>query len=332
MLETARGGILKRGLAFDRCDVGVVLNVTSDHLGLDGVETLADMARVKGVVARCASRAAVLNAEDPHCVAIGRRLIAGCEVFYFSMDPDNAVLRRHLEQGGRASWLQGTLLMLADGTGQHGLLQADRMPVAVGGHARHNVANALAAAAALTAAGHGRDLIASALVGFTSDAKHNPLRCNLFHVHGVTVIVDYAHNTVACKALVAMARSMLQTAGARVSGVVTAPGDRRACDLFEVGQVFGAGFDELIVYESNRRGRRSGETSRIILEGARSAPTANRALRAEPDVRDALALALSRCRKGDVLAFTCPDTIEHLVEAVRRTDPESANEIAKQVA
>jgi cyanophycin synthetase len=220
--------------------------------------------------------------------------------------------------------------MLADDTGQHALLHAASMPVAIHGHARHNVANALAAAAALTAAGHSRELVASALAGFTSDAKHNPLRCNLFDVRGVTVIVDYAHNTVACKALVAMARSMLQIPGGRVSGVVTAPGDRRASDLFDVGGVFGAGLDDLTVYESNRRGRGSGETSRIMLDGARSAAPAGRPLRVEPDVRDALALALKRCRKGDILVFTCPDTLEHLVEAVRRTDPECATRIARE--
>lgn len=331
VLETARGGILKRGLAFDHCDVGVLLNVTNDHLGLDGVETLADMTRVKAIVVRCATRAAVLNAEDPRCVAVAGSLISGCQVFYFSMDPDNAVLQRHLEEGGRAVYLQDALLVLAEGKGRRPLLEVNSMPIAMRGHARHNIANALAAAAALSAAGHGPELIVSALASFTSDAKHNPLRCNVFDVQGVTVIVDYAHNTVACKALTAMARSMLDSPGARLLAVATAPGDRRPGDLFEVGQVYGAGVDELIVYESNQRGRGEGETSRLILDGARSA-AAGRLVCSEADVRDAVALGLSHCRKGDVLVFTCADTLEHLVEAVRRTDPKAAEKIAQEIA
>jgi cyanophycin synthetase len=328
VLETARGGILKRGLAFDRCDVAVVLNVSSDHIGLDGVETVADMARVKGVVARCATRAAVLNAEDPHCAAMARRLLRGCEPFFFSMNPDHPVLLQHLDRGGRATYLESGQLILARGGERRVLLESATMPMAMNGHARHNVANALAAAAALTAFGHPPEAIVAALQSFTCDAKQNPLRCNAFDVHGVKVIVDYAHNKVACEALTTMTRSMLGP-DARAVGVVTAPGDRRAADLFEIGKVYGGGFDELIVFDSNPRGRNKGETPALILEGARSS-AAGRGLHDESDVRDALALGLSLCRPGDVLVYTCPDTIEHLVDAVRRTDPACADRIARE--
>ena len=327
VLETARGGILKRGLGFDRCDVGVVLNISNDHLGLDGVETLADMARVKALVARRATHAVVLNAEDLRCVAMARRLLAACEVIYFSMDPENAVLRRHLEGGGRAVYLQDEVLVLAHDVTRQTLLRAGCMPLSLRGRARHNIANALAAAAALVGAGYGPELIVSALSSFVSDARHNPKRGNLFQLRGITVLVDYAHNSVACRALCAMAHALLDDPGARLLGVVTAPGDRRAKDLLGLGRTLAAGFDELIVYESDSRGRAGDETSRLILQGARRAAP-DGWFHAEPDVRDALALGLSRCRTGDMLVFTCAGTIDDLIEALRRSDPEAAERIA----
>src|SRR5690606_15842975 len=105
VLETARGGILKRGLGFDACDIAVVLNVTADHLGLDGVDTVKAMARVKRVVARSARHAAVLNAGDPHCVGMAASLKRGVEVVYFALDACHPVMREHLARGGRGVFL-----------------------------------------------------------------------------------------------------------------------------------------------------------------------------------------------------------------------------------
>jgi cyanophycin synthetase len=187
VLETARGGILKRGLGFDRCDVAVVLNVTADHLGLDGIETVEDMARVKAVVAQRATGAVVLNAEDAHCVAMAASLAAGVDVIYFSLDADNPVLLRHLHRGGRGVYLQDTTVVLADGKRHQALLDVRAMPISLGGCSRYNIANALASAAALAAAGFGRPEIAAGLSTFVSDSKHNPLRSNVFDVDGVTV-------------------------------------------------------------------------------------------------------------------------------------------------
>ena len=191
VLETARGGILKRGLAYDKCDVSVVLNISSDHLGLDGVDTVEELAKVKAVVAQRASRAVVLNAEDDYCVAMAAQLRDGVDIIYFSLDPENTVLLRHLENGGRAVYLQDMTLVLANGARHEALVDARQMPVSLGGAARYNIANALAAAAALAAHGFGNLEIADGLRSFVSDAKHNPMRSNLFDVDGVKVIVDY---------------------------------------------------------------------------------------------------------------------------------------------
>ncbi|MFC5458552.1 cyanophycin synthetase [Massilia niabensis] len=333
VLETARGGILKRGLGFDRCEVAVVLNVTADHLGLDGIETVAELARVKAVVAGRASKAVVLNAEDEHCIAMAAGLAEGVEVIYFSLDADNPVLLRHLQRGGgsahgaRGVYLQDTTVVLADGERHQALLDVHAMPVSLGGCARYNIANALAAAAALAAAGFGRPEIAAGLASFVSDNKHNPLRSNVFDVDGVTVIVDYAHNAAAYAAVAQTARAMTR---GRVVGVVAAPGDRRDADIVNMGRVCGAGFDELMVFEVVNRGRPDGETAALLARGARRARMERRHVRIELHVHEALRRGLALCRRGDVLVYASASSILDLAEALRPTKWEIAQWIAAQ--
>ncbi|QOY92391.1 cyanophycin synthetase [Massilia sp. UMI-21] len=328
VLETARGGILKRGLAFDRCEVGVVLNVAADHLGLDGVDTVEDLAQVKAVVASAAARALVLNAEDPLCVAMGRRAKPEAEIVYFSMDPENPVFLSHLEEGGRGVYLQDNAVVVADGHLHQELLRVESMPVAFGGRARFNIANSLAAAAALMATGFTNIQIATGLSTFVSNGRTNPLRTNMFDIRGVTVIVDYAHNPAAYKAMAEMARALLP---AQLVGIVTAPGDRRDEDLREVGRVCGERFDELVVYESQSRGREVGEAVDLILEGAQEAAGMGDTLHRVIEVGEAIRHGLSLCRPGDVLVFACGSSLQVFVDALRVDDPESADLVAAQV-
>ncbi len=328
VLETARGGILKRGLAFDRCDVGVVLNIAADHLGLDGVDTVEDLAQVKAVIAQSASKVAVLNAEDPLCVAMSRRVKPETEVVYFSMDPENPVFLQHLEDGGRGVYLQDNAVVVADGHLHQELVRVESMPVAFGGRARFNIANSLAAAAALMASGFSNLQIATGLSTFVSNGRTNPLRTNMFDIRGVTVIVDYAHNPAAYKAMAEMARALLP---GQLVGIVTAPGDRRDEDLLEVGRVCGERFDELVVYESQSRGREVGEAVDLILEGAEEAAGISDTLHRVIEVGEAIRHGLSLCRPGDVLVFACGSSLQVFVDALRVNDPESADLVAGQV-
>jgi len=324
VLETARGGILKRGLAYDKCDVSVVLNVSSDHLGLDGIDTVEELAKVKAVVARRASRAVVLNAEDDYCVAMAKDLLETVEVLYFSLDADNPVLLRHLESGGRGVYLQDNTVVLATGARHEALVDVRQMPVSLNGCARYNIANALAATAALAASGFGNAEIVAGMRSFVSDSKHNPLRSNLFDVDGVTVIVDYAHNCAAYAALAETARAM--TPG-RVVGVVAAPGDRRDADLVDIGRTCAAGFDELVVYETENRGRAAGSVAELLAQGARLGRIASEHLQSELDVHQAIRAGLALCQPGDVLVFGCGSSISELTEALRPTRPEIARRI-----
>ncbi|MDQ1816017.1 cyanophycin synthetase [Massilia sp. CCM 9210] len=317
VLETARGGILKRGLAFDRCAVAVVLNISADHLGLDGVETVAELAAVKAVVANAASRAVVLNADDRLCVAMSAQVSADVERIFFSMEPENPVLLRHLDNGGRAAWFQENALILDDGSRRLELLRAERMPASLHGHARYNIANALAAAAALMGADFTPAQIVAGLSTFVSDRDNNPLRSNIYSAQGVTIVVDYAHNPAAYAAMASMARSL---SGGRRIAVLTCPGDRREADLLDIGHTCAEGFDELFVYEADPRGRASGETARTILDGARRAGKEDHLLHAIVPVSDAFTAAMARCQPGDVLVFACGSAATALRETARYVD------------
>ncbi|ALK97225.1 cyanophycin synthetase [Massilia sp. WF1] len=329
VLESARGGILKRGLAYDRCDVAVVLNVSADHLGLDGVDTVEELAKVKAVVARRAARAVVLNAEDDHCVAMASGLADSVELLYFSLDADNPHLLRHLDHGGRAVYLEDNTIVLANGARHEAVVDVRQMPVTLNGAARYNIANSLAAAAALAASGFDNAEIAEGLRSFVSDWKSNPLRSNLFDVDGVTVIVDYAHNSAAYAALAETARAM---SPGRLVGVVAAPGDRRDSDLVDIGATCASGFDELVIYETENRGRAAGTVAARLVEGVRLAKFEEDHLQVELDVHQAIRAGLARCEKGDVLLFGCGSDISELLEAIRPQKPEVAKRIETEAA
>jgi cyanophycin synthetase len=329
VLETARGGILKRGLAFDRCDVAVVLNISDDHLGMEGIDTLDDLAAVKSVVAENA-RIVVLNAEDERCVAMGARLAGNAEIIWFSCDAAHPVLRSHLQQGGRAAWLENGTLMLGDGKAPQRLLAAADMPSTLNGAARHNVANGLAAAAAMMASKLGVGMIVDGLRSFVSDGRSNPMRTNAYTVGGVKVIADYAHNPAAFSALAATARAMTRS---RTVAVITAPGDRRDDHFEQAGQICADGFDNVVFYEwpSEHRGRQAGERARIMFDNACATRGSQHGVFVEDDPAQALRRGLAACQPGDVLVYCCGASVSELVDALRPVDPASAQRIGEML-
>ena len=320
VLETARGGILKRGLGFDHCDVAVILNVSEDHLGQDGIDSIEAMANVKSLVARTATGAVVLNAEDPYCVAMATRIRPQTEIVYFSCDEHAPVLRAHLERNGRAVYLHGEDVTLAHGDGMHRLLRADDLAVTLYGRARHNVANTLAAIAALMALGqcsHGA--IVSGLRSFSCSTEKNPLRLNIFRVQGIDVWVDYAHNPAAYRAILDTAHAMNFR---RVVGVVSAPADRRDAELQEIGRVCATQLDAMVVYEPDEeRGRPRGETAHVLFESGVAAARGRILVQVVPDVRDAIWRAYTLCLPGDLLLFGGATKLEDLKTALARRSP-----------
>lgn len=301
VLETARGGILLRGIGYAANDVSVVTNVSADHLGLHGVDTVEELADVKSAVVRITRRNgwAVLNAEDPLVWEMRHRTNA--RLYPFSLSPRAPGVREALDAGGRAAVLDRGWLVLraADGPSRR-LAQAADLPVTVAGLSRHNVANALAAAAACDALGIETDRIAEALRSFGADSATNPGRLNLFERRGVFAMVDFAHNEAGLVGLLEVARAVARGRAVRL-GFGTA-GDRTDEILHRIG-VLAAKADDLVIAEKRHylRGRDLDEMNRILRRAAAEGGYEGDIPAEETEVA-ALQALVARARRGDVCA------------------------------
>ena len=264
VLETARGGILRAGLAFDSCDVGVVLNVAEDHLGIGDIDTVEQMARVKSVVAETVNSNgyAVLNADDPRVAAMAGAVKS--KVAYFSLNPDNPVLKDHIRRGGLAAVYEAGYLSILEGEWTLRIEQAVKVPATMGGMAPFMIANALAASLAAFAQGVDIEAIRRGLKTFNPSDTQMPGRMNLFALGAFHVLVDYAHNPAGYEAVGGFVRNWQ---GEKI-GVVGGPGDRRDEDLILLGQLSAQFFDQIIVKEDDdKRGREPGEVADLIIKG-----------------------------------------------------------------
>lgn len=266
VLETARGGIARRGLGYDWSDIGVLTNIQPDHIGQDGIEDLEDILRIKSLVAERVREGGtlVLNADDPHLAHLAesssiRRVPR--HIVYTSLSPDHLTIRRHLAAGRCAYYLDGDWLIEARGNQVEQLIQAIAIPAAIGGIARFQIANALAAAAACRAHGLTIDQVAWGLASFGGKSQ-NFGRLNLFRVGKGYLILDYGHNPEALRAVGHMLRAF---AGRRLTGVVGLPGDRADSLLEDSSRVAARIFHRIVVREDeDRRGRGSGDLAGLI--------------------------------------------------------------------
>jgi cyanophycin synthetase len=315
VLETARGGILREGLGFDRCDVGAVLNVAADHLGLRGVETLEQLAEVKSLIVEVVREdgASVLNADDALVAKMAER--AEGRIVYFSMhggEGAGELVKEHIAEGGTAVVLQpgvrGEMLAIYDAEQYIPLLWTHLIPATLEGKARHNVANALAAAAICYARGVSVENIRQGLRTFATSFYLTPGRLNVFDEHPFRVIVDYAHNPAALAALHDLV-DRLRPNYRRVIGVVAAPGDRRDQDIREVGAIAGRTFDLLVLKEDDeRRGRKDGEIATLLHDAARAAGMSPDRMITVLNELEAVRHALSLAEPDD-LVVVCADDI-----------------------
>jgi cyanophycin synthetase len=266
VLETARGGIVRRGLGYDSADVAVVTNITADHLGADGVDDLDDLTGIKALVAEEIQRGGtvVLNADDRRTAALaGRPAVRDRRpvVRFFSVSPGNPVILAHRISGGLTCELRHGWLVESRGAEEIPLLDVANLPGAFGGSAAHLVANALAAAAACRALGVSVRDVGRALSTFTP-VQANPGRGNLYQVLGRTVMVDYGHNAAA---LDAMGRLLHDVWAGEPVAAITLPGDRRDDLLAETAATVAAWFGRVVLYEDgDLRGRSPGEMTRLI--------------------------------------------------------------------
>jgi cyanophycin synthetase len=310
VLETARGGILREGLAFDQCLVGIVTNISSDHLGLGGVNTLEELARVKQVVIESVASdgTAVLNAEDPLVAEMAAATDA--EVIYFSADPNNHIIQAHIAEGGRCVFIEdGYIVLMRDGQ-RNDLVELERVEFTANGQIGFQVQNALAATAAAWAAGLNPAMIARALTTFKTDMGMVPGRFNVSELNGVQVVLDYGHNQAAVKAMMQGVKALGERNTVMVIGL---PGDRRDQDIT-------ATFEETLPYVNHyvlhdlkdRRERAKDEVPRLM---------ANSILPGTPydiadDQREAVFKAWEKVKPGDRMVIVA-DIVDETYETLQ---------------
>ncbi|MCI0455795.1 MAG: hypothetical protein L0Z62_02285 [Gemmataceae bacterium] len=315
VLETARGGILRAGLGFDRCDVAVVTNIgQGDHLGVSDIDTLEQLAYVKStlVAAVAPGGAAVLRADDPHVVSMAQHCRGS--VIYFTRDGRHEVVARHRAAGGRAVFDRGGRIILAEGEREIVLLSLGGVPLTHGGRIGFQVHNALAAAAAAWGLGVPLRAIRQGLQSFAARMDMVPGRFNLLRVNGATVVVDYGHNVSALSALTA---ALDQLPHRHRSIVYSGSGDRRDLDLVRQGERLGDAFDRVILYEDPRylRGLPEGKMTALFCRGL----AGGKRVREVEEVRgwaEAVTAALEALRPDELLVIQ-PDIIDETVELIR---------------
>jgi len=306
VLETARGGIVRTGLGWRKCSVGAVLNVASDHLGMGGVESLDDLARVKQVIVEVARDFCVLNADDPRVLRMARHSPA--RPIYVTMDPRNERVAAHVrhERGAAVSLeegLSGRVIVLYQNGEQVPLLPARQVPATVEGYAVHNIQNAMFAAAIAHGMGIGVENIRQGLRTFTADFFQTPGRLNFYNEHPFRVLLDYAHNAHGMHAMARTVRG-LAVHGRRI-GVLAAPGDRRDEDIAALAAAAAPAFDLVLLREDdNRRGRPPGEVGELLRRGLTAAGfPEDHIAPAVYNEEQAVAKALDTARAGDLLVI-----------------------------
>lgn len=266
VLETARGGILKKGLGYDLADVGVVVNISDDHIGLDGINTLEELAMVKSLVAEAVKPEgyAVLNADDEMTPLIMGRVT--CKTMLFSKDHTNQMILKHLEAGRPAVYARNGSIYFSGPAGEKYVVGINDIPITFRGTAECNIENSLAAASALLASGIPIKTIQLGMTSFKPDIRINPGRFNIFDMGNISVMVDYGHNIAGYRAVVQM---MMERAASSYIGVIGMPGDRRNENITEVGRFCGRSFTRLYIKEDNDlRGRDAGEVADLLYNAA----------------------------------------------------------------
>ncbi len=303
VLETARGGLLRAGMGVRKVNVGAVINVQSDHLGMKGIDTLEQLAEVKRIVIEVAEDCAVLNADDPNVLRMSGYTEAKT-ICYVTMNPSHGLVREHIRAGGRACALEagvnGQMIALYDKGSHIPLLWTHLIPATLEGRAMHNVQNAMIAAAMAFSLGIKLDAIRQGLRTFDTTFFQAPGRMNVFNEHPFKVLFDYGHNAHAVGVMADLAQR-LDVGGRRIV-VLAGPGDRRDEDLHAIADAVANRFDHYICRRDDAlRGRDGDEVPLIMSRRLRAAGVAAEAIETIPDEQEAIDAALRMARPGDLL-------------------------------
>jgi cyanophycin synthetase len=311
VFETARGGILREGLAFDYCDVAVVTNIgDGDHLGISDVNTPEELAKVKRCIVESVSPDgyAVLNANDPLVVEMAARCPG--DVVFFALDANHPVVVRHRGVGGRAIFVRDGQVVLAKGNREEPIVSLARLPLTRGGQVAFQVENALASIAAAWSLGLPKDLIRTRAESIAADIDKVPGRFNVLEIEGTTVVVDYGHNA---HSLAAVIEAINTFPHARRTCLYTTAGDRRDSDIIRQGELLGGAFDRVVLYEDHyRRGRADGEIMGLLRKGLESAARTKEIIEVV-GANQAAEVTLTSAKPGELVLLQA-DTIDETVQ------------------
>ena len=309
VLETARGGILRSGLGFEKSSVAACLNISADHLGLRGVDTLEQLAEAKRVVVETATDTAVLNADDEHCLKMADYTKAK-HLCYITMNPEHELVKQHIRAGGRAVVLEkginGEMITFYDKGAHIPLLWTHLIPATLEGKAIHNVQNAMFAAALAYSLDKSLEDISHGLRTFNQTFFQAPGKMNFFEEHPFKVILDYAHNPAAVRAIMELV-SKLEVSGRRI-GVISAPGDRRDEDIQEIAEIASEHLDFFICKaDDNRRRRGDDEVPQMMKKTLIEKGIDEKVILVIADEQDAINASLKEAEEGDMVLILGDD-------------------------
>jgi cyanophycin synthetase len=322
VLECARGGILRSGLGFDNCNISIITNVTNDHLGLNGINTIEELARVKEVVAQSTfeNGVSILNADDDLVYDMARRL--NCKVALFSMDSDNKRIKSHCNEGGAAAVVEDGYFVLMDGKWKTRIIKINEVPLTMSGTAVCMIKNILPAILAANASGFSKKCITAALQSFYPSPENTPGRMNEFQFRNFRVMVDYVHNEGGYAEL---KQYMATVKATRKTAIIAATGDRLEEDIRRIGTYAAEMFDNIIIrHDRDGRGRTNEHLTDLLLEGIRKAD-GSKPVKVISDEAQAIDFALKDAKAGEFI-FLCADdtftTIEMVRQAREKDNPE----------
>lgn len=300
VLEIARGGILRRGLGFKECDVGVFLNVSSDHLGYGGIDTLEDLTRLKSTVTESVKKTgyAVFNADDPRVLEASKRTRA--KTIYFSKDRKHPALRENLKRGNINVTVRDEAVIIQRPDGISWIAEIMEIPITFEGQAQFNIENALAATAAAYALGISEEQIRAGLVSFSPSVGQSPGRMNMIDIGDCKVLIDYGHNIGAIHATGEFVRNLMPGKKIRMASGV---GNRREEDIIAYGKALAQYYDHIVLCDASPRIRKLGETADLVRRGLLEGGFSDEQITIELKEKDATQTALDLAGPGDLLVL-----------------------------
>ncbi len=314
VLECARGGLLRAGLGFKKCDVGIVTNVAADHLGLKGIHTIEQLAKVKGVIPETVlpDGYAILNADDDLVYEMRRSIT--CNLALFSMDEENPRIKALQKLGGITAVYENGYITLCRGTWKMRIMKAENIPLTYGGKATFMIQNILPAVIAANVRGIGIEDMKMALETFIPSASQTPGRLNLFQFENFSILLDYAHNPAGMLALKNFTDSLEAT---KKVGIIAGVGDRREEDTNELGSIAAEMFDEIIIrQDKNLRGKSEEELIKMLDAGIKMKDP-NKKTTIIPSEKEAITYAVNNAQKGSLI-ICCSDVIPDALELVMK--------------